>query len=263
MTLAEATTPTSPPETACRLCKKETNEVGPLRASHIIPRFITKLSKQNGKSLHFKTRQGIRLGQDDWKEHLLCDDCEQLLSEKHESVIKALLFSGKKRPSVDGPLPGARPRGSNDKLALALLSIFWRAIVAEREEYQQVHAPEYIESSLRKWICECRIPPDWDQLVSIKIQELCLHNGLVMPVVVNPFYRKVLSQERFEFVFIFGGYCITIGIPPSAEAFPRNQSLRSKSESIRVKRIDCADVPELKHMLKEMVAWADRHGDKF
>lgn len=121
--------------TVCKLCQCRTDEVGPLQHSHIIPRFVAKLVKEDGKSVVFSERLGRHIGQSDWVELMMCRKCEQLFSNRYENFLKSTLFTGKRLPVISQDSRRVTLRGSNDRMALGLLSIFWRAAMARREEF--------------------------------------------------------------------------------------------------------------------------------
>ncbi len=206
------------------------------------------------ESLCTSIHRRAALSQDDWKELLCCGGCEHNLKVRYEDFIKKILFTGKGRPVSSETPNRLHLSGSNDRLALAFLSIFWRAIVSSLEEFRFIFAPDYIEHSLREWVHSGQIPTNWNTLVSIRITELHDPHGVIAPFLTTPFFRQSAEGSPFEFIFIFGGYCLSVGIPPSSEQFPRTVALRPRSQTIRIEKASFASVPELKNLVTKMLA---------
>ena len=131
-----------PPTAPCALC----GEVNKLCKSHIVPKsFIRELRAYDKKMYWYdlRTKQKPKSTQDGWKEHLLCNSCEQLFGIWEKVVCEDL--RGKGRASArrrvipyDGPIviPPTAPRPAFHALEtqdcrytewrLFLLSLLWR-----------------------------------------------------------------------------------------------------------------------------------------
>jgi len=250
-------TSTSHLPNTCKLCLKDVSEVGPLQQSHIIPRFILKKSKdKNGRALTFSVpNKKFAMSQEDWKERMLCKSCEHLMNVGYENVINETLFLRRKKPAIyDGPDRLLLSADSNH-LALALLSIFWRATISNYPAFTRVLVPPYVTDELRLWIYTKRIPSTWHQLITIKVQELKDKNHNKTQLLVTPFDRSSSEKKQFDFVFICGGFCMTFSLPPLPnQLFSKTKTLRPQSRIVRIEKIWYETVPELKIMVDIMLA---------
>jgi hypothetical protein len=241
--------------TTCKLCLKSVHEVGNLRNSHIIPRFILLKSKENGRTVYFDRDRGRPfLSQTDWKERMLCGACEHRLKVHYEDFINETLFLHRRKPILfEGP-ERICLSASNDRLALAFISIFWRAVVSTLPEFQYILVPDYIKSELRNWIYSGHIPRNWRTLLSVTIVQLNDKRGNVVYLVTSPFPRDKSAEGHFEFVFIFGGYCVIFGIPSPQNSLSSGRlSLMPQSEIVRIAKIHYEAIPELKKLISKMV----------
>jgi hypothetical protein len=249
-------------KTACKLCLKGIHEVGRLHKSHIIPRFILLKSKEKGRAVYFDRGSGKpEISQKDWKQLMLCQSCEQWIKHQYEDFIQETLFLHRRKPVLFEAPERICLSASNDRLALALLSIFWRAIVSTLPEFKYILVPDYISSELRSWIYGGHIPRDWHKLLSITIVQLLDNRGKTIPLVTSPFPRDKSTDGHFEFVFIFGGYCVTFAVPPPLHGLPRGRlSLRPQSEIVRIAKTNYEAIPELRKLILEMLK-AEKDGE--
>jgi hypothetical protein len=213
-------------------------------------------SKTGGRATYFDRTSGLtRESQEDWKETLLCGGCEQAIKVRYEDFINELLFLRRKIKTLVDTDDITILTASNNHLALALLSIFWRAIVSSLPEFKFVAAPGYIESELRTWIYRNSIPPNWQKLVCLKIVQFKNFGTIDLPLLATPFFRQVTKDQAFDFVFVFGGYCVTFTIPPPPNfLFIKSNALRSGSNILRIEKVHHGHVPEVGETLAEMIA---------
>jgi hypothetical protein len=228
----------------CKLCLEDETVVGELRESHIIPAFMLRRSKdKQGKTVIFEGLKNGRVGQFDWKEKMLCSACEHRM-KMYEDFMKELFFLHRKNKILANEKDLVVFRGSNDYLALALLSIYWRATQSKLEEFQWVVAPSYVSSDLRMFLLTETLPINWPRLIRIEIVQVVDNVGKIVPIVATPFHRKY--SDKFEFVFAFAGYVVTFTMPPPERTALKKGRflLRLASDVVRIRKTNFGDIPE-------------------
>lgn len=239
----------------CKLCLRSTQEVGPLQKSHIIPRFMTKLSQADGQSLVFDTGpKKYRLSQEDWKEKMLCKACEYLTKQRCEDPIKEALFLRRKTSAAFEDPNQLALLADVDLLALAFISIFWRAVVARHGAFLWACVPGYISDDMRTWVHTGTMGKNWSSLITIKLQELRTESNDTICFLMPAFCRNVTeAMPHYQFVLVFGGYCLTLSIPPKGEQFHfRDRTFRPGSKILRVERVHYEQIPEIKQTTDHM-----------
>lgn len=231
----------------CRLCLRSEGIAGKLQNSHVIPRFLIAKSKTRGRAIHFNaTSKKIRETQEDWKEPLLCYDCEQFLSVSYENFLNDVLFLRRKVKSIYEDESNIVLRASHDRLALSLLSIFWRAAEASSEIFKLIAIPEYMREELRIWVYGNSMHKNWDKFVTIRVMRFKRFGDVDLPLLVSPYFHKNIKDECFDFIFLFGGFGVILKIPPSKNFFPRrDKSLWSSGTIVRISKINFSEVPGL------------------
>jgi hypothetical protein len=232
----------------CKLCLKSTQEVGPLKISHIIPRFILLMSKTAGRALTFSLPSGsYDVSQEDWKEPMLCSGCELVMKHLEDLINEVFFLRRKTAVRIDGPKEVVIATYS-DRLALALISIFWRAAISSHPAYRLMLLPAYMTDEMRDWIRVGRMPTRWHALVEIKLEKVTFPEDVDLRCLIAPFHRDGSETRGFQFVFICGGYCWTFTIPPARDQiFSRSGALRPASQSVRINKVRFSEIPEL-HM---------------
>lgn len=246
--------PLSP--TLCRLCQRPTSQVGPIQQSHIIPRFILKMSRNNGKSVTFSLdKKEFAISQEDWKEQLLCTGCEKVM-HGHEQLLNELLFLRRKKPVMFETADHTRLRARSDHVALGLVSVFWRAAISTHPAYVYPVLPDYMKDEMRSWLQAGRLPTNWFRLIEVKVQRIVFpgdDDGQLLPLIA-PFIRQPDERRSFEFVFVCGGYCWTFTIPPSGDQiFSRSKAIRPAALSVHVANVHFSKIPELEELLIGML----------
>ncbi|HEX6901264.1 MAG TPA: hypothetical protein VF789_16185 [Thermoanaerobaculia bacterium] len=146
---------------ACRLCGSE----GPLVESHIVPEFMYGPVYKDHRMVGFARSGGTlkpKTYQMGFREPLLCRRCDQFLNHSYEQpnvTTWRALIEGGDRPGLSRSSNITREgtiyiniKGVDyASFKLLLLSILWRASIAEREEYASVHLGSH-EESIRKML---------------------------------------------------------------------------------------------------------------
>lgn len=238
----------------CRLCLQGVSVVGPLQQSHIIPRFLLKRSKgPDGKAMVYRLKDDkAQLSQFDWKEPMLCKKCEDLM-QAHENLIQETLFLRRKKPALlDSPTRLVLSVES-DKLATAFMSIFWRALESDQAVFYWTRVPPYLAEEFRGGLLAGYLEYRWSRHVSIRVQQLKAANGMTMEFLVSPFVRMSPKEGvPFEYVFIFGGFCVTFSIP--VWHYPKTKALQPNSPTVQIDKIRYEQIPELRTLVGKMLA---------
>ena len=109
----------------CQLCGKCTR----LAASHVFPKFYWRWLRDTGGPYLRTTEEPNRRLQDGYKEHWLCQDCEQRFSRFEDFVARNIF-----RPLVQSRLSRAQTSITYDnRLYGFAVSLLWRALLLEFE----------------------------------------------------------------------------------------------------------------------------------
>ena len=238
----------------CKLCLRNTEICGKLQNSHIIPRFIFRKTKgASGLSAVFtESSNTLSFSQADWKQPLLCYECEQFLNDSYEKHLNEVLYLRRKTIKFYSGKERIILETSADKLALCLITIFWRAAISSLIEFKWAVAPEYVLEEMRVWIKTETILPSWDRLISIEIVEIVDDGGEIMHLLIPTDIRK--NIDHFDFIFVCGGYKITFTIPPTyKQGFSKKSELNSKSEIVWIEKTNFRKIDSINRLLGGMV----------
>lgn len=238
----------------CKLCLREVQVVGKLRKSHVIPRFILLKSKdRSGQTVVYNGKGKARISQFDWKEYMLCGECEARM-KWHEDFLNDVFYS-RKNKNLRWVKDNHNVHVANSsRIVLAFISIFWRSIVAKNSEFQLMAAPDYVSETFRSWLISRSLDKNWDKLISMRIINVLGDGGMEINMLCTPFFRWGEAGLRgFEFVFIFGGYCCIFELPPPENGVSKRFSVKNSSNILRVERIHYGSLPELREMVNKML----------
>lgn len=200
----------------CKLC----DEAKELQRSHVIGRSVfRKLLKTSGCNFVYSPlikEQRIIKTNDQWVTTLLCKDCEGLLNSKYENYsLWALKNKQKGVKHLEKKEKYSIIGIDQYRLALYIVSIYWRAAQSTHPAYRQVSINEKLSEYLKKCILG-KIQLDFT-LISIKISKLIdrskqLKNDALTgfltslhPRVQNKYaYSYFMIFEGFHFEFFFG-----------------------------------------------------------
>lgn len=197
--------------------------------------------------------------QEDWSEPLLCAICEAHINTRFEQRLKAQLYLRRKGHNSTTEKRKTIIRTDSNVFALSLLSIFWRCAIAKRWAFRKAALPEYIANELRRWIKEGKIAKNWGDLLTIKLQEIVNHEGKRMPFLA-PVMTDENADQTFSFKLIFGGYKLTITLPPPPDHLHTTaKTIRPNWNKISIEHILYRDVPEIMQILPAMI----EHGKKY
>ena len=194
----------------CRLCLKDEAECGGLQNSHTIPDFILKHAKENGRSIVFdRVEKETREEQFDWKERMLCKCCECYLNDNFEKYLKEKLYGRVDVKIVRGSKV-TMCNVDNDRLAMAFLSILWRASVSKLPAFHSVALPRVAEDALRMAILNGKIwGGGWSKAFSIEIVRIIDLEDKMRPGMVS-YPECVLSSRWVEYKWLLAFYYVSM-----------------------------------------------------
>jgi len=204
----------------CKLCLKENVDL--LRKSHIIPDFFhTGLKNENGKyslvlpdayvkgrKQHLKSPSGAMFESD-----LLCANCDNNIIGSYEMSLSKMLKQNK-----DNSIPFSH-EGKNyriyknveyDKIKLGLLSILWRASIAENEMFEQVNINSNHAETIRLMI----LNNDAKDVSHYPV--LCyLFNENDEKLITEPRFLDEVPHQKAQFIINGYMYLFIIGVDSS------------------------------------------------
>ena len=144
-------------------------------------------------------------------------------------------------------------RASTDRLALAALSIFWRAAIAGDPMFKWVSVPDYMLEELRRWVLAGVPPSNWATLITVRVHRLVAPNGTPFEALMPPGVRQLESQ--FEFVFVCGGLYMSFALPAMpGDSRRKIMALRPRANVVRIQNLHFEDVPEFQEAIFQMMA---------
>lgn len=180
----------------------------------------------------------------DWKEKLLCGDCEQLLSKKYETTQLAYLRNG--RTVQKHPDRVTFSSFNFEKFYLFWLSILWRASVSSLPAFKHVDLGNEINGYLARMIIEERMNEGnicISQLIRIGIVKILPSEGFTQDTLKKllcSFYLKKEDSNVFYYLIIEGFmicYCLTgdpsIELPKSFGRIKKTFNFRMPARRIQ------------------------------
>lgn len=197
----------------CKLCSQDKT----LANSHIIPEFVFKSLYDEKHRFHRISTakfEGNRYLQKGIREHLLCLDCETMLSKNEQYVSE--VFNGKreiKLTSDDGSVKGEGLDYS--KFKLLALSVLWRAGVSSNPSFSAVTLGVH-EPKLREMI-RSNNPGRVEEYPFI-LCPIIHERELLSALILEP--ERVRLHGHIAYRFVFSGlvwiYIVSSHAPPSA-----------------------------------------------
>jgi len=221
----------------CKLCLQENQ----LQQSHIIPKSYFKRLKQHGKLVMIRDGKQTLEGNIDPKEPMLCWDCEQFLSTTFEQYGMGVLRNRSKvRKNSDHIVLSSF---NYDKYYLYLLSILWRASVAEHIHYSTVRGEKKLDDALRHCIHQNNLR--FNKLSRIRIDDfikICLfrivdktntfNDDTIRGVLGNFVQTTEESINGIVWYFIADGFLIMYVFSPGKDLYDMKMQ-RFKSQLTR------------------------------
>jgi len=250
----------------CALCLKP---VDSLIESHIIPNFILQdsKSKSNGKSLLFENESEKRLIQFDWREPLLCAECEDHFSRNYENPLKWVFFQ---RPSRKKVVVLSSRKDSTTLLTKyapnllnAFLSILWRASVSKQDIYKHINIPDKFCNILRKQVLsrnlEFNISDDCFDVLVIKMTVPTIDNYKGGVFISTPYEVEGMHGKR-AFLFTLSRIAVLFilyengrGRESRADGLRRLGVLKRNRRIVRVPKIPYDHFAAAKDLVAEVL----------
>lgn len=234
----------------CRLCLQPRK----LLKSHIIPKGLLRIAKGEHSQL---IAMGIndssmpRMDNVNWREELLCEECERHINLSYET-------------SQINKLKGAKDKVPSDKrititnldfnrFYLFWLSIIWRASESSLEEFSVVNFPDELANVLREAILEGHAKykgHDLDEFFQIGICRWYFE-GTDSKSFLTTF--KLISDERYiSYIFMVAGFAVVYQLSPEvSRVLPKGFSLIKKSYVFRMNKIFPGESPVVDEFVQD------------
>ena len=229
-------------KTSCRLCLAETK----LCKSHIIPEFCFKgLYDENHRFIDMYDVKNEKqcLGQKGYSEPLLCSDCEERFA-RYERHCRRLFTDPLPAPRVGTKRFFDLPNVDWFRFRYFLLSILWRASIAQGPVFTHVNLGPRHSEILRKQLLSETLPP-FDQY-GCWVLALHYENEHMRSIIVEPTYCRIEGHMVYRFVFTGVVFYCFVSSHPIIERW-RKLFLGYSGQTT----IYRADLPELR-FLREM-----------
>jgi len=221
----------------CRLCLESSE----LQESHIIPRTIIKLIRDEGLEnrfyeLHNKLTQTI---QDGPKEYLLCDDCEQKIGRYEKYFIEAVHFSKHGIEIKHNRQFGLIDNLDYRKIKLFFLSLLWRMSISSLPEFENVFLGDN-EETIRKMIV--REEPGESSEYSVSASILLFNQKMEEGLLTTAFESK---RRPTVYAIVLGGILYQISTACQNSYFPAELLLNESGRWV-MPLTDFYNIPFLK-----------------
>lgn len=200
----------------CKLCGEEKE----LQRSHVIGKtFFKPILKDSKKNVAFQfqlKKKYVCTTNDTWFTRLLCSQCEQFFNENYENYSIAILREKRKEVEIIKGPEGIKYKNLDaEKIALFILSIYWRGIHSDHHAFADCINDPTIESVLKEIIQgKLKIVPN---LIKVRIRlfkdstrffdEISLKQIIIAPF-TESFAKGFLSTMAFE------GYLVELYFGP-------------------------------------------------
>jgi hypothetical protein len=191
----------------CRLCHRPES----LRDSHIVPEFLyrpLRNEKQQMSGINGRGRLGRRLIQRGLSEHLLCEACEQLLSNRYETPFLRSWLEAPALPRRSEPGRTHSITVDYQSFKLFHLSVLFRASVSSLTSFAPVSLGPH-EERLRERILRGEPGEDWEYPIA---GSLVVHDRTkeVLHIVGMPRQYRLGPQRIYT--FLYGGVDWQFGV---------------------------------------------------
>jgi len=196
----------------CRLCLASSE----LQESHIIPRAIIKLIRDEGLDkrfykLHNKLTKTI---QDGPKEYLLCSDCEQKIGRYERYFIEAVHFSKHGIEIKHNRQFALIENLDYRKIKLFFLSLLWRMSISSLPEFENVRIGDN-EETIRKMLVREEPGESFEYSVSASI--LLFNQKMEEGLLTTAFVSK---SRPILYAIVLGGILYQISTAHENSSFP-------------------------------------------
>lgn len=196
----------------CKLCgeKKE------LQRSHVIGRtFFSHILRDSEKNVAYQfelQKEQVDTTNDTWFTRLLCSTCERFFNEKYENYSVACLREKRNEVEVIKGPDGIKYKNIDaEKIAVFILSIYWRAMHSEHHAFADCLNEPELENVLKEIINgNLKIVPD---LIKVRIRLFRdstnkFNKISLKQIIIAPF--KEVFAKGFKSSMTFEGYLVEI-----------------------------------------------------
>jgi hypothetical protein len=168
----------------CRLC----DGPGPLRDSHLTPKFVIEWMRRTGSRYLRSPATPNKRKQDGPKLRLLCSDCEQRFSSDENAFATHIFHAYMDDPS--------RSFDYGPELYFFLLSILWRSLVAKEAHFESSFAwsgrLQEVDRAWKRALLERRAP---EAYADIHLVLMAMTDGSPIPVVnFNAYFSRTIDM---------------------------------------------------------------------
>lgn len=196
----------------CKLCgeKKE------LQRSHVIGKtFFSHILRDSEKNVAYQfelQKEQVDTTNDTWFTRLLCSTCERFFNEKYENYSVACLREKRNDIEVIKGPEGIKYKNIDaEKIAVFILSIYWRAMHSEHHAFADCINEPVLENVLKEIInSNLKIVPD---LIKVRIRLFRdttnkFNEISLKQIIIAPF--KVILVNGCKYIMTFEGYLVEI-----------------------------------------------------
>lgn len=238
----------------CKLC----DENKELQNSHVIGKSVfKKLLKNSGKNFNYSPslkEKKIKKTADQWATPMLCKSCEDWLNSKYENYS---LWALKNKQSGVEHFESEKfytiVNVDQYRLALYLISIYWRAAHSRHPAYSQVLIHDEQNEYLKKCILN-QANLDFKQ-ISVRISKLIDSSGQIgsdgLEGFVTSLHPRILHKYGYSYYMLFEGYYF--------EIFFNSLSVTERAEKGVVKKnkkilhLPYVDIFSIKELVSNMI----------
>ncbi|EOD4266264.1 hypothetical protein NQ999_12175 [Acinetobacter baumannii] len=196
----------------CKLCGEEKE----LQRSHVIGRtFFSRILRDSERNVAFQFELHKKLvdtTNDTWFTRLLCSTCERFFNEKYENYSVACLREKRKEVEVIKGPEGIKYKNIDaEKIAVFILSIYWRAIHSEHHAFAECINDPVLENVLKEIIKgKLKIVP---ALIKVRIRLFrdstnYFNEISLKQIIIAPF--KEIFTNGYKYTMTFEGYLVEI-----------------------------------------------------
>lgn len=196
----------------CKLCGEEKE----LQRSHVIGKtFFSQILRNSDKNLATQfeliNKRSIETN-DTWFTRLLCSQCERFFNEKYENYSVAILREKRKEVEIIKDSEGINYKNIDvEKLAIFVLSIFWRGVHSEHHAFDDCINDPTIESVLKE-IIKGKIKVV-SSIIKVRIRLFkdsanFLNESMLKQIIIAPFKESI--PNGIIYTMTFEGYLVEI-----------------------------------------------------
>jgi phage pi2 protein 07 len=230
----------------CRLC----NNTGQLCNSHILPKFIYK--KIKGRKTDFLVlsddpEKRKYKSQKEYREYLLCANCEKKLN-RYETYICNVLYNSKKFYDKDGEIVKVYNIDYN-KFKLFQLSILWRGSVTSSPVFENGKINIGDEENIRQMLLNENPGDEFEY--GCRMFGLLLNGKMEIQFMMNPAYMFI---DNYKIVYYtFGGFRWNFIVSKMSKRVPKDLYSITINGELIYKLVDMMNIPDISDIFKKHI----------